>query len=116
MSEVLSWREEIWWERKSIPFGSHSLSPRQLFLVLMFGWFGDIVSTPFPSTLFGVAYLGKALPVLALLAIGIVLGSQRIRMIPVELQLLVKLSEKKHLVSKPRFQQKPNIMNGESSN
>ncbi|MDG7000976.1 MAG: hypothetical protein JRN15_17925 [Nitrososphaerota archaeon] len=97
MSEVLSWREEIWWERKSIPFGSHSLSPRQLALVVTFGWLGALLSAPFPSTLFGMAYLGKALPVLAILAIGIVLGSQRIRMIPLELQLLIKLSERKHL-------------------
>lgn len=94
---MLSWREESWWERKSIPFGSYSLAPRQLFLLLTFGSFGDLVSSLFPSTLFGIIYLGKILPVLAMVAIAVVLGSQRIRMIPIELQLLLKLSANRHL-------------------
>ena len=104
MSEVLSWREERWWERKSIPFGSHSLSPRQLFLLVTFGLVGELASRSLPSTLFGIVYLGKIFPVLAMLAIGIVLGSQRIRMIPIELQLLMRVSRDKRLTPKVRMQ------------
>ena len=96
-SEVLTWREESWWERKSIPLGSYSLSPRQLFLLLIFGGLGDLISMPIPLVLFGIIYLGKIIPVLAMLAVGLVLGSQRIRMIPVEFQLFLKASRNKDL-------------------
>lgn len=96
-AEVLSWREETWWERKSIPLGSHSLSPRQLILLAAFGCSGDLISVLLPATIFGILYLGRMLPILAMLAVGVVLGSQRIRMIPVELQLLYKLSRNKSL-------------------
>lgn len=96
-SEVLTWREESWWERKSIPLGSYSLSPRQLFLLLIFGGLGDLISMPIPLVLFGIIYLGKIIPVLAMLAVGLVLGSQRIRMIPVEFQLFLKASRDKDL-------------------
>lgn len=96
-SEVLSWREETWWERKSVPLGSHSFSPRQLFLVAIFVGLGDLISLPIPLTIFGIIYLGKLIPVLIMLAIGIVLGAQRIRMIPLELQLFFRVSKKKEL-------------------
>ena len=96
-SEVLTWREESWWERKSIPLGSYSLSPRQLFLLLIFGGLGDLISMPIPLVLFGIIYLGKIIPVLAMLAVGLVLGSQRIRMMPVEFQLFLKASRNKDL-------------------
>ena len=96
-AEVLSWREETWWERKSIPLGSHSLSPRQLILLVAFGSFGDLISMLLPLTFLGILYLGRILPVLAMLAIGVVLGSQRIRMIPVEVQIFYRLSRNKNL-------------------
>ncbi len=96
-AEVLSWREETWWERKSIPLGSHSLSPRQLILLGAFGGFGDLISMLLPITVFGIIYLGRVLPVLAMLAVGVVLGSPRIRMIPVEVQIFYKLSRNKDL-------------------
>ena len=96
-AEVLSWREEAWWERKSIPLGSHSLSPRQIILLVAFGCLGDLISMIIPTTAFGIVYLGRVLPLLVALAVGIVLGSQRIRMIPVELQIFYKLSRNKDL-------------------
>jgi hypothetical protein len=96
-AEVLSWREETWWERKSIPLGSHSLSPRQLILLVAFGSLGDLISMLLPLTFLGILYLGRILPVLAMLAIGVVLGSQRIRMIPVEVQIFYRLSSNKNL-------------------
>lgn len=52
---------------------------------------------PIPLVLFGIIYLGKIIPVLAMLAVGLVLGSQRIRMIPVEFQLFLKASRDKDL-------------------
>ena len=75
-AEVLSWREETWWERKSIPLGSHSLSPRQLILLVAFGSLGDLISMLLPLTFLGILFLGRIVPVLAMLAIGVVLGSQ----------------------------------------
>lgn len=96
-SEVLSWREENWWERKSIPLGSHSLSPRQAFLLALFGGLGDLISKPIPLEIFGIVYLGKLIPVFAMLAIGFVLGSQRVRMIPLEFQLFIKAARCKDL-------------------
>jgi hypothetical protein len=96
-AEVLSWREESWWERKSIPLGSHSFSPRQLFLLAIFGGIGDLISMPIPLTIFGIIYLGKVIPVLTMLAFGVVLGAQRIKMIPLEFQLFFRMTKKKDL-------------------
>jgi hypothetical protein len=96
-AEILSWREENWWERKSIPMGSHSLSPRQVFLLGVFGGVGDLISRPIPLETFGIAYLGKLIPVFALLAIGFVLSSRRVRMIPIEFQLFFRATKNKNL-------------------
>jgi hypothetical protein len=96
-SEVLSWREESWWERKSIPLVSHSFSPRQLFLLAIFGGVGDLISIPIPLTIFGIIYLGKLIPVFIMFAIGIVLCAQRIKMIPMEFQIFYRVSKKKDL-------------------
>jgi hypothetical protein len=96
-SEVLSWREESWWERKSIPIGSHSFSPRQVFLLAIFGGLGDLISMPIPLTIFGIIFLGKLIPVFLTLSVGFVLGSQRIKTIPVEFQLFFRATENKDL-------------------
>jgi hypothetical protein len=96
-AEVLSWREENWWERKSIPLGSHSLSPRQFFLLAVFGGLGDLISRPIPLEIFGIVYLGKLIPVFAMLAIGFVLGSQRVKMIPLEFQLFFRATKNRDL-------------------
>lgn len=96
-AEVLSWREESWWERKSIPLGAHSLSPREVFLLAIFGGLGDLISMPIPLAIFGIIYLGKLIPVMAMLAVGFVVGSQRIKMIPVEFQLFFKATKNKDL-------------------
>ena len=58
------------------------------------------MSMPIPFALLGIVYLGKIIPVLAMLTAGIVLGSQRIRMIPVEFQLLFRASRNKDLTPK----------------
>jgi hypothetical protein len=96
-SEVLSWREESWWERKSIPLGSHSLSPRQLFLLASFGGLGDILSTPIPPVVLGIFYLGRALAFFAVFSIGVILGAQRIRTTPIEYQLFLKATKNRDL-------------------
>jgi hypothetical protein len=96
-AEVLSWREESWWERKWIPLGSHSLSPRQVFLLGFFGGLGELLSIPIPLEISGIIYVGKLIPVFAMLTVGFVLGSQRIKMIPVEFQLFYKATKNKDL-------------------
>jgi len=98
-AEVLSWREENWWERKSIPLGSHALSPRQVFLLATFGGLGDLISRPIPLAIFGLIYLGKILPVFAMLAIGFVLTSQRVKMIPLEVELFFRATKNKDLMA-----------------
>jgi hypothetical protein len=100
MSETLSWREESWWERKSIPVASFSLSPRQLALLLGFGGLGDIISLILPESLFGIVYLGKAIPIIAALATGMIVGSHRTRMIPIEFQFVLKATRNKALQAK----------------
>jgi hypothetical protein len=97
-AEILSWREENWWERKWIPLGSHSLSPRQIFLLAVSGGVGDLISRAIPLEIFGIVYLGKLIPVFALLAFGFVLGSRRVKMIPLEFQLFFKASKDKDLM------------------
>jgi hypothetical protein len=104
MSEALSWREENWWERKSIPVASFSISPRQLVLLLGFGGLGDAISLPMPESLFGALYLGKIIPIIALLAIGLIVGSHRTRMIPVEFQFLLKATRNRALQAKIRLE------------
>jgi hypothetical protein len=108
-AEVLSWREESWWERKSIPLGSHSLSPRQVFLLAIFGGVGDLISMPIPLAIFGIIYLGKLIPVMGMLAVGFALGSQRIKMIPIEFQLFFKASKNKALAPKTNVDDSPTI-------
>jgi hypothetical protein len=96
-AEVLSWREETWWERKSIPLGSHALSPRQVFLLATFGGLGDLISRPIPLAIFGIVYLGKLIPVFAMLGVGFVLSSQRVKMIPLEFELFFRATKNKGL-------------------
>lgn len=55
------------------------------------------MSIPVPLTIFGVIYLGKLIPVLTMLAIGVVIGMQRIKMIPLEFQLFFRMTKKKDL-------------------
>src|SRR5579864_2123402 len=98
-AEVLSWREENWWERKSIPLGSHALSPRQVFLLATLGGLGDLISKPIPLAIFGIIYLGKLIPVFAMLAVGFVLSSQRVKMIPLEFELFFKATKNKDLMT-----------------
>lgn len=97
MCEVLSWRDEIWWERKSIPVGSHTVSPRQIIILVAFMTLGYLISSSVPNVLFGANYLGRLMPILATLVIGLVIGSHRIRLIPLEFQLFLKLTGNKYL-------------------
>ena len=107
-AEVLSWREEHWWERKSIPLGSHALSPRQVFLLATFGGLGDLISRPIPLAIFGIIYLGKLIPVFAMLALGFVLSSQRVKMIPLEFELFFRATKNKDLMTTANFGHFPN--------
>lgn len=106
-AEVLSWREENWWERKSIPLGSNSFSPRQIFLLAVFGGLGDLISTPIPLAIFGIVYLGKLIPVFAALAVGFVFSSQRVKMIPLEFELFFKATKNKNLMTTESTDQIP---------
>jgi hypothetical protein len=99
-SEVLSWRDENFWERKSIPLLGHSFSPRQLALLGLFGTAGYVMSYSISTHLFGMIYVGKSILVFSMLAVGFVLGSHRVKMIPIELQLYLKILRPKELEPK----------------
>ena len=92
MPDVLWWREETWYERKSIPLGAFSLAPRQLILVFIFGLLGVLASAPFPGTLMGVPLLGKLLVMGIFLFAGYILSSRRVKTVPVELQIAYRLA------------------------
>jgi hypothetical protein len=83
MSDVLWWREESWWERKSIPLFGFNLAPRQLLMLSFSGLLGFAFSSALPkSSLFGGIGV-----FLFFLSIGFVFATKRVKMAPVELQL-----------------------------
>jgi len=94
--------------RKSIPLGSHALSPRQVFLLAIFGGLGDLISRPIPLAIFGIIYLGKLIPVFVMLALGFVLSSQRVKMIPLEFELFFRATKNKDLMTTANFGHFPN--------
>jgi hypothetical protein len=80
MSEVLWWREESWWERRSLPLFGFNLAPRQLLALSSTGLLGFVLSTLLRDSLFG-----RIGVFLFLLSIGFVFVTKRVKMAPVEL-------------------------------
>lgn len=90
MSDVLWWREESWWERKSIPLFGFNLAPRQLIMLSFSGLLGFALSSAVPKSLF----FGRIGVFLFFLSIGFVFATKRVKMAPVELQLYYRFVRK----------------------
>jgi hypothetical protein len=90
MSDVLWWREESWWERKSIPLFGFNLAPRQLLMLSFSGLLGLALSSALPKSLF----FGRIGAFLFFLSIGFVFATKRVKMAPVELQLYYRFVRK----------------------
>jgi hypothetical protein len=90
MSEVLWWREESWWERRSLPLFGFNLAPRQLLALGSTGLIGFVIS----STLLRDSLFGRIGVFLLLLSIGFVFATKRVKMAPVELQLYYRFIRK----------------------
>jgi len=82
MSDVLWWREESWWERRSLPLFGFILAPRQLVALCSTGLLGF-----FFSNLLRDSLPGRIGVFLFFLSIGFVFATKRVKMTPVELQL-----------------------------
>jgi hypothetical protein len=93
MSDVLWWREESWWERRSLPLLGFNLAPRQLFILSFTGLLGLVLSEFFRASLVG------RIGVLAFfLSIGFIFSTKRVKMAPVELQLYYRFVRKQGIL------------------
>jgi len=94
MSEVLWWREESWWERRSLPLAGFNLAPRQILMLSFSGLLGFFVS----STLLRSSLYGRIAIFLFFLSIGFVFATKRVKMAPVELQLYYRFIRKQGIL------------------
>lgn len=88
MSEAAWWPDEPWWEKRSIVIGSFSFSPRQLGTLLFFMLIGLVVSSAANFSIMGVSAGGKFLVFFLLLLAGYAVASLRVKLVPLELQLV----------------------------
>jgi hypothetical protein len=94
MSEVLWWREESWWERKSLPLLGFNLAPRQLLMLSFSGLLGFTLSSTLPRSLL----FGRIGVFLYFLSVGFVFATKRVKMAPVELQLYYRFVRKQGIL------------------
>ena len=94
MSDVLWWREESWWERRSLPLAGFNLAPRQLLMLSFSGLLGFFVS----SMLLRSSLYGRIAVFLFFLSIGFVFATKRVKMAPVELQLYYRFVRKQGIL------------------
>ena len=90
MSEVLWWREESWWERRSLPLFGFNLAPRQFLALGSTGLLGFL----FSSILLRDSLFGRIGVLSFFLSIGFVFATKRVKMVPVELQLYYRFIRK----------------------
>jgi hypothetical protein len=90
MVDVIWWRDDSFWERKSIPLAGFTLSPRQLVIMATGGLLGILVSPPVNVTLFGISFVGKLVAVGASLFLAFIVSSHRVKMAPIEMQVLYR--------------------------
>jgi hypothetical protein len=93
MPEVLWWREESWWERRSLPLLGFNLAPRQFVTLSVMGLLGFFLSSA-ASTFLRISPFGRIGIFLFLLSIGFVFATKRVKMAPVELQLYYRFIRK----------------------
>jgi len=88
------WPDEPWWEKKTIPFGFLTLSTRQLLTLSVFILLGIPVSALLPLPLEN-ALEGRFATFLVLLLSGYAISSRRVKLVPIELQLLYFFTHRK---------------------
>jgi hypothetical protein len=98
MSEVLWWREETWWERRSLPLLGFNLAPRQLFMLGLSGLAGFALSATFLRD----SLFGRIGVLLFFLSIGFVFATKRVKMAPVELQLYYRFVRRQGILRSAR--------------
>ncbi|HEV2138492.1 MAG TPA: hypothetical protein VGR53_06590 [Nitrososphaerales archaeon] len=94
MSDLLWWREESWWERRSLPLLGFNLAPRQLFILSFTGLLGFVLS----STFFRPERFGRIGVFAFFLSIGFIFATKRVKMAPVELQLYYRFVRKQGIL------------------
>ncbi|HEV2226245.1 MAG TPA: hypothetical protein VGR56_05500 [Nitrososphaerales archaeon] len=94
MSDVLWWREESWWERRSLPLLGFNLAPRQLFILSFTGLLGF----EFSSAFFRGSLFGRIGVFMFFLSIGFIFATKRVKMAPVELQLYYRFVRKQGIL------------------
>src|SRR5439155_8606707 len=88
MSESMWWLDEAWWEKKILPLGFITLSFRELATVSLSFVAAFLASIPFEFPIAGVSFGGRATVFCLIFGIGCTVSSRRVRLLPVELQVL----------------------------
>ena len=88
MSESVWWPEEQWWEKKSIPLGLFVVSFRQLVTIVIFALIGAASSIPVNFGIGGISFAGKAVILGVFLFAGVIVANMKVRLVPVEMQIL----------------------------
>ncbi len=88
MSDSVWWPEEPWWEKIVLPLGFVNLSARQLLTLLAFVLVGYAISLAFNFAIFSFSFGGKALIFFVIVMFGYVVANRRVKLVPLELQLV----------------------------
>ena len=91
MSESMWWLDEAWWERKILPLGFITLSFRELATVSLSFVAASLASLPFEFPIAGVSFGGRATVFCLIFGTGCTVSSRRVKLLPVELQVLYLL-------------------------
>src|SRR2546428_622607 len=91
MSESMWWLDEPWWERKILPLGFITLSLRELATVSLSFVAAFLASLPFEFPIAGVSFGGRATIFCLVFGTGCTVSSRRVKLLPVELQVLYLL-------------------------
>ncbi|MDG6933087.1 MAG: hypothetical protein JRN68_00140 [Nitrososphaerota archaeon] len=85
MPEIIWWKNDSWYERKSIPVGGFNIAPREAFLLATGLAFGIIVALIVPATVFV-----RAGVIASFVIVGGLLAIKPVKTVPIELQLLYR--------------------------
>lgn len=85
VSESVWWKDEPWWEKKTIPLGIMMSSPRQLTTLVVAASLGLVISIPVGLA---AGLFGRVAVLAASVFVGLVISRKRVKLIAVEMQLL----------------------------
>src|SRR5438132_8639804 len=91
MSKSIWWLDEAWWERKILPLGFITLSFRELATVSLSFAAAFLASLPFEFSIAGVSFGGRATVFCLIFGTGCAVSGRRVKLLPVELQVLYLL-------------------------